>query len=143
MVPAPLSILIAFGTIACLAIVLRWTYGSDTSDRRLREADRAPAGFGSPMFGAQPPERPEPEIDPARAAAHDVLPEPAEDVVGVDEGYGLLRTVLSCGDAEEAGAVRATLRAGGVRSTIAPRADGRVAVLVFGDQWDQARRLVR
>lgn len=129
-VPAPLSILITFGVIACLAIVLRWTYGSDASERHY-------------------PPPPGDELAPPRVItpAHDILGDgslvPDEWVtVTDDEGYGLLRTVLATADPRQAAAVRVLLRDSGIRSTVATRPDGRTAVLVFGEQLDQARRLV-
>jgi hypothetical protein len=132
-VPAPLSILITFGVIACLAIVLRWTYGSDASERHY-----------PPPPGEEPaPPRtitPVHDILAAEAAGEDLSDEWA--TLTEDEGYGLLRTVLATDDAEQASVARAVLRGSGIRCTTTTRPDGRTAVLVFAEQLDQARRLV-
>lgn len=131
-VPAPLSILITFGVIACLAVVLRWTYGSDASERYY-----------------PPPPGDEPGPPRVVTSMHDFLgPEEGETVpddwatLTEDEGYGLLRTVLATADPAQVAAARALLRDSGIRCTVATRPDGRTAVLVFGEQLDQARRLV-
>jgi hypothetical protein len=129
-VPAPLSILITFGVIACLAVVLRWTYGSDG------ERDYPPP----PGEPAAPPRTITPVHDllAAEVAAElDDWPTLTED-----EGYGLLRTVLASNDPVRVGTVRALLRGSGIRCTVATRPDGRTAVLVFAEQLDRARRLV-
>lgn len=113
-VPAPLSILVALGIIACLAIVLRWTYGQDSSDQRY----------------------------PAPLPTDD---EPAELAGLVEPDYGLLRSVVVTIDPDHADLVRLMLAQGGIRSTTARRPNGpytEYVVLVFGDQLDQARRLV-
>jgi hypothetical protein len=132
-VPAPLSILITFGVIACLAIVLRWTYGSDASERHYPP----PPGeeFGGPRTIT-----PVHDVLAAEAAGEDLSDEWA--TLTEDEGYGLLRTVLATDDPDQAAVASTLLRGGGIRCTTTTRPDGRTAVLVFGEQLDQARRLV-
>jgi hypothetical protein len=58
------------------------------------------------------------------------------------EDYGLLSPAALADDADLADDVRAMLAAAGIRSTCAPRRDGRVAVLVFAEEVEEARRLV-
>lgn len=58
------------------------------------------------------------------------------------DDYGLLRTVALVEDVDTGQSVRALLRAGRVRATIATGQDGLVRVLVFPDEYDRARRLV-
>jgi hypothetical protein len=143
-VPAPLSILIAFGVIAGLAVVLRWTYGSDMTDRRyqLSPADGdepADTGPDDPIDSdlESVPDGRHDTIDPA--PSHDESEGSADDL---DAGYGLLRTVLIVDDSRQAEGARDVLRTAGIRSTTARRS-GAVRVLVFVDQLDEARRLVR
>ncbi|MGA8116743.1 MAG: hypothetical protein WCA46_24170 [Actinocatenispora sp.] len=142
--PAPVSILIAFGLIAGLAVVLRWTYGSDLAERRY---------LASPTVDDEPPQ-------PARlehlgtVSIPDLLPDGRHDaldpapldaqveaVESTDEGYGLLRTVVITATTRQANLVREVLLDGGIRSTTATRPGG-VSVLVFVHQLDQAHRLV-
>jgi hypothetical protein len=58
------------------------------------------------------------------------------------EDFGLLSPAALTDDAELAEDVRAMLTDAGIRSTCAQRRDGRVAVLVFAEQVEEARRLV-
>jgi len=139
-VPAPVSILIAFGLIAGLAIVLRWTYGSDLAERRYRvsPSDDDPA---TPTAAGPPLATP-----PAPDGTHEAIEEPAADgtvdaAESVDEGYGLLRTVLVADTQRQAVLVREVLADAGIRSTVSREGTG-ARVLVFADQLDQARRLV-
>ena len=56
--------------------------------------------------------------------------------------YGLLRTVSLIGDLAFARDLRDRLRHNGVRATLATGQDGMVRVLVFADEFDQARRYI-
>jgi hypothetical protein len=58
------------------------------------------------------------------------------------EDYGLLSPATIARDRTRAAAVRRTLAAAGIRSTVAPRRDRRVMVLVFAEDADRAHRLV-
>lgn len=58
------------------------------------------------------------------------------------EDYGLLCPAAATDDAVIAEEIRALLRAAGIRSTSAVRPDGRLLVLVFPEEVDEARRLV-
>ncbi len=58
-----------------------------------------------------------------------------------DDDYGLLSPAALADDADVADEVRRLLTAAGIRSTQAVRYDGRIVVLVFADQVDEARRL--
>ena len=58
-----------------------------------------------------------------------------------DEDYGLLSPAALAEDADVADEVRRVLATAGIRSTRAVRHDGRIVVLVFSDQVEQARRL--
>jgi len=63
----------------------------------------------------------------------------------VDSGtpdYGLLRTVSLVGDLAFARDLRDRLRHNGVRATLATGRDGMVRVLVFAEEFDQARRYI-
>ena len=134
--PAPLSILIALGLIAGLAIVLRVTYGSDRTVRRYRIADE-PELEGYPVvLVADEPDGRHDELDP----------EPAETLLATaapgDDRYGLLRSVVITADPVQATAIQAILRDAGIRATLATDRTG-IRVLVFPEALDQARRLVR
>ena len=138
--PAPVSILIAFGLIAGLAIVLRWTYGSDLAERRYRvsPSDDEPV--------APSPAGPSQDVPPVPDGTHAALePLPQDRVVdaaeSLDEGSGLLRTVLVAETLRQATLVREVLGDAGIRSTIST-ANGQSRVMVFVDQLDKARRLV-
>jgi hypothetical protein len=61
---------------------------------------------------------------------------------GVQVDTGLLRAVADLPDRSAAAALRAVLSDAGIRSTIGVRRDGRVQVLVFPDDEEQARKLV-
>lgn len=63
-------------------------------------------------------------------------------VPGVQVDTGLLRPVADLPDRSAAAALRAVLSDAGIRSTIGVRRDGRVQVLVFPDDEEQARKLV-
>ena len=72
--------------------------------------------------------------------------DPLRDLYGLailsdPDDYGLLRPAAVC---DEPGAedVRRVLDEAGIRATRAIRLDGRVAVLVFAEQVEEARRLV-
>jgi hypothetical protein len=58
------------------------------------------------------------------------------------DDYGLLSAAAVTDDLELADDVRAMLADAGIRSTCATRRDGRVTVLVFAEEVDEARRLV-
>jgi hypothetical protein len=58
------------------------------------------------------------------------------------DDYGLLHPAALAENQELADDVRALLAAAGIRSTCAQRRDGRVVVLVFAEEADEARRLV-
>lgn len=140
--PAPLSILIAFGLIAGLAIVLRWTYGSDATERRYRVHDEPttppvdePADELD-MLADGPPDGRHDALDPATADELLASTDPA------DEPFGLLRSVLVAADRPQAEAVRDVLGDAGIRATVAETGDG-IRVLVFPEELDAARRLVR
>ena len=58
------------------------------------------------------------------------------------DDYGLLCPVAVCDEPDVAEEVRRLLAEAGIRATQAIRLDGRVAVLVFGEEVEEARRLV-
>jgi hypothetical protein len=58
------------------------------------------------------------------------------------EDYGLLCPAAVTAEPEVAAEVRRLLAAAGIRSTCATGRDGRIAVLVFAEQVEEARRLV-
>lgn len=138
--PAPVSILIAFGLIAGLAIVLRWTYGSDLTERRYHVSPNdddpaVPTSVGSPLATPPVPDGKHEAIEPATQDQVVDAPE------SVDEGYGLLRTVLVAENQRQATLVREVLADAGIRSTISTEGTS-ARVMVFVDQLDKARRLV-
>jgi hypothetical protein len=63
------------------------------------------------------------------------------DAPPVREDYGLLTTAALVEDRRTAEEVRARLAYGGIRATYGPRRDGRLAVLVFPEEVEEARRL--
>jgi hypothetical protein len=63
-------------------------------------------------------------------------------ILGFNEDYGLLCPAAVTDDATIAEEIRLLLGAAGIRATQAVGADGRLAVLVFGEELDAARRLV-
>ena len=64
------------------------------------------------------------------------------DLFREPEDFGLLSPAAIADDAELAEQVRRILAAAGIRSTLVWRRDGRVAVLVFAEVVEEARRLV-
>jgi hypothetical protein len=74
--------------------------------------------------------------------------DPLRDLYGLAifterEDYGLLCAAAVTDEPEEAEEMRLLLADAGIRATRAIRRDGRVAVLVFPEEVDAARRLVR
>jgi hypothetical protein len=63
-------------------------------------------------------------------------------IFGGHEDYGLLSPAAITDDRDVAADVRRMLADAGIRSTCAARPDGRVIVLVFAEEVDEARRLV-
>lgn len=63
-------------------------------------------------------------------------------IFGEREDYGLLSPAALADDVELADDVKHMLAGAGIRATHALRADGRVTVLVFAEEVDEARRLV-
>ncbi|GIF03071.1 hypothetical protein [Actinoplanes siamensis] len=61
---------------------------------------------------------------------------------GQQEDYGLLRPAAVTEEREVADEIRRLLIDAGIRSTSATRHDGRVCVLVFAEEVEEARRLV-
>ena len=59
------------------------------------------------------------------------------------DDYGLLRPAAVTDDPDEAEEIRLLLADAGIRSTQVIGTDGRLAVLVFGEELEAARRLVR
>jgi len=58
------------------------------------------------------------------------------------DDYGLLRTLVLVDTLDTGLSIRALLNAGGVRATVSTGTEGLVHVLVFPDEYDQARRMV-
>jgi hypothetical protein len=63
-------------------------------------------------------------------------------IFGVHEDYGLLCPAAVTTEPEVAAEVRRLLAAAGIRATYATGREGRIAVLVFAEQLEEARRLV-
>jgi len=59
------------------------------------------------------------------------------------DDYGLLRPAAVTDEPDDAEEMRLMLADAGIRSTKAVRSDGQVAVLVFAEELEAARRLVR
>jgi hypothetical protein len=59
------------------------------------------------------------------------------------DDYGLLCPAAVTGEPDVADEIRGLLSKAGIRSTQALSADGRVAVLVFPEELEEARRLVQ
>lgn len=91
--------LIAFGVIAALAAILRWTFHTDL------------AGTERKVFASE-------------------------------EDFGLLRVVGTVDTEPDARVLAEMLARAGIRATLSTGADGRVRVLVFEAEADEARRLV-
>ena len=73
--------------------------------------------------------------------------DPLRDLYGLaiftePDDFGLLRPAAVCDEPAAAEDVRRLLADAGIRATRAVRLDGRVAVLVFTEQVEEARRLV-
>jgi hypothetical protein len=64
-------------------------------------------------------------------------------IFGESEDYGLLCPAAITDEPAEAEEIRLLLADAGIRSTQAVRTDGRLAVLVFGEELEAALRLVR
>ena len=78
----------------------------------------------------------QPIVPPSREAADGLA------IFGDREDYGLLWPAAVTGDSEVADEIRRLLGDAGIRATHAVRRDGRVTVLVFAEQVEEARRLV-
>ena len=63
-------------------------------------------------------------------------------IFGDREDYGLLWPAAVADDTEVADEIRRFLSEAGIRATTAIRRDGRVSVLVFSEEVEEARRLV-
>jgi hypothetical protein len=63
-------------------------------------------------------------------------------IFGEREDYGLLCPAAVTSEPEVATEIRRLLAAAGIRATYAAGRDGRIAVLVFAEQVEEARRLV-
>lgn len=63
-------------------------------------------------------------------------------IFGEREDYGLLCPAAVTAEPEVAAEVRRLLAGAGIRATYATGRDGRIAVLVFAEQLEEARRLV-
>jgi hypothetical protein len=63
-------------------------------------------------------------------------------IFGDSEDYGLLCPAAATDDPEIAEEIRGLLAGAGIRSTTATRPDGRLLVLVFPEEVEEARRLV-
>lgn len=63
-------------------------------------------------------------------------------IFGEWDDYGLLRPAAVTIEPEVADEIRRFLSDAGIRATTATRRDGRVSVLVFSEQVEEARRLV-
>ena len=63
-------------------------------------------------------------------------------IFGVHEDYGLLCPAAVTTEPEVAAEVRRLLAAAGIRATYATGRNGRIAVLVFAELLEEARRLV-
>ncbi|GAA2894729.1 hypothetical protein Acy02nite_59580 [Actinoplanes cyaneus] len=61
---------------------------------------------------------------------------------GEQEDYGLLSPAAVTDEPEVADEIRRLLSSAGIRATSAIRRDGRVCVLVFAEEVEEARRLV-
>ncbi|BEL11616.1 hypothetical protein Q0Z83_098070 [Actinoplanes sichuanensis] len=74
-----------------------------------------------------------------------VAPETAPDgltIFGEPDDYGLLWPAAVTDEPEVADEIRRLLSDAGIRTTTAIRRDGRVSVLVFSEEVEEARRLV-
>ena len=104
-------------------------------------------GFLGAIFwrmGLQPTTSPGSPGSPDREAADGlaIFGDRFGDRFGVREDYGLLQPAAVTEDSEVADEIRRLLREAGIRATHAVRRDGRVTVLVFSEEVDEARRLV-
>lgn len=63
-------------------------------------------------------------------------------IFGERDDYGLLCPAAVTGEPEVAAEVRRLLAAAGIRATYAVGREGRIAVLVFAEHLEEARRLV-
>ena len=63
-------------------------------------------------------------------------------IFGDREDYGLLCPAAVTDDPDVAEEIRGLLAAAGIRATSALRRDGRFLILVFGEEVEEARRLV-
>ena len=78
--------------------------------------------------------RPQSTVRPGRASR--------ARAAGGDEEFGLLRTVALSADLAAARAVRDRLMALGIRATVGTDSAGFARVLVFGDEYEDARDAV-
>lgn len=69
--------------------------------------------------------------------------EPADAAADEGPDFGLLVAIALAESVDVVAALRKVLAANGIRSTVAPRPDGRTRILVFRENAARARRLVR
>lgn len=121
--------LLAVGLVTLVAAVLRYTVEHDADQLCELCTDGLAILCGQGADDDLPPD----EAPPAGDQPAD--PDRAGD-------YGLLRAAALTDDAELAADIRQLLVDAGIRATHAVRRDRQLVVLVFGDQVEEARRLV-
>ncbi len=134
-----MGIVVAFAVVAGLALVLRWTFGSDLPSDQARHERTDQAGSS-----ATPTARPTSTAGSGSRAlprAHPAGRRAARAAGTEDDRFGLLRTVTVVADAAAAEPLREVLSDAGIRSTTGAGRNGGVRVLVFEQDLDRARRL--
>jgi hypothetical protein len=130
------EILIAFAMVGLLGLILRFTFGRDSSGG----ADSGRDGSLELSEDAYVVVSEEPAATPLLAPVTSPAPAaPSTDAAPDD--FGLLAPVAVTDDAEEAARLKARLAEAHIRATTTKGADGRYRVLVFSTELDRARRV--
>jgi hypothetical protein len=131
------EILIAFAMVGLLGLILRFTFGRDSSsgtDARREDSSLDLSEDAYVVVSEEPTPRSllapvTPQAPPAPSGGED-----ADD-------FGLLAPVAVTDDADEAARLKARLAEAHIRATTTQGADGRYRVLVFATELDRARRV--
>lgn len=117
----------AFVMIGLFALILRWTFSSETHKRHTLTESAAADGS--------------PKVTVTSATAATAGPASVPDPTRSDD-YGLLASAAALDSLADANQARTLLSHAGIRATTATGADGRHRVLVFIADLHRARRLI-
>jgi hypothetical protein len=131
------EILIAFAMVGLLGLILRFTFGRDSSTGADSGRDDSSLELSEDAYVVVSEE---PAATPLLAPLTSPTP-PAPSADAAPDDFGLLAPVAVTDDAEEAARLKARLTEARIRATTTRGADGRYRVLVFSTELDRARRV--